>query len=101
MMSARPFRLGPALSIILLTMALLPALLTSGMLLNRQHQFIAQTEQAQLKRLLTGMTNVVRFRSELIGIQINQLSQDRVIHQALDNFLFASHARIELSAFIK
>ncbi|MGL6351059.1 MAG: diguanylate cyclase domain-containing protein [Aeromonas sp.] len=101
MMSTRPFRLGPALGIILLTMALLPALLTSGMLLNRQHQFIAQTEQAQLKRLLTGMTNVVRFRSELIGIQINQLSQDRVIHQALDNFLLASHARIELSAFIK
>ena len=100
-MNRRTFRLGPALIIILFTVALLPALLASTVLLIRQHQIIAQSEQSQLERALTSMTREARFRSELTGTQINQLSQDRVLHQALDNFLFSSHARLALATFIK
>ncbi|WP_270796468.1 GGDEF domain-containing protein [Aeromonas sp. QDB11] len=100
-MNHRTVRLGPTLIIILFTVALLPALLASVVLLTRQHQIIAQSEQSQLERALTSMTREARFRSEMIGTQINQLSQDRVLHQALDNFLFSSHARLALAAFIK
>ncbi len=100
-MNRRTFRLGPALIIILFTVALLPALLASTVLLIRQHQIIAQSEQSQLERALTSMTREARFRSELTGTQINQLSQDRGLHQALDNFLFSSHARLALATFIK
>ncbi|WP_033138322.1 GGDEF domain-containing protein [Aeromonas finlandensis] len=100
-MSHRTFRLGPTLIIILFTVALLPALLTSGVLLTRQHQIIAQSEQSQLDRALTSMTREARFRSELLGTQLNQLSNDRVLNQALDNFLFSSHARLALATFIK
>ncbi len=100
-MNRRTFRLGPALIIILFTVALLPALLASTVLLIRQHQIIAQSEQSQLERALTSMTREARFRSELTGTQIDQLSQDRVLHQALDNFLFSSHARLALATFIK
>ncbi|MGL5609623.1 MAG: sensor domain-containing diguanylate cyclase, partial [Aeromonas veronii] len=99
-MKHRTFRLGPTLIIILFTVALLPALLASTVLLIRQHQIIAQSEQSQLERALTSMTREARFRSELIGTQINQLSQDRVLHQALDNFLFSSHARLALATFV-
>lgn len=100
-MKHRTFRLGPTLIIILFTVALLPALLASTVLLIRQHQIIAQSEQSQLERALTSMTREARFRSELIGTQLNQLSQDRVLHQALDNFLFSSHARLALATFVK
>ena len=47
------------------------------------------------------MARDVRFRSELIGTQLNQLSHDRVLHQAIDNFLFSSHARLILASFVK
>ena len=100
-MSHRTFRLGPTLIVILFTAALLPALLVSGILLARQHQIIAQSEQSQLERALTSMTREARFRSELIGTQLQQLSNDRVLNQALENFLFSSHARLALAAFIK
>ena len=100
-MNHRTFRLGPTLIVILFTVALLPALLVSGILLARQHQIIAQSEQSQLERALTSMTREALFRSELIGTQLQQLSNDRVLHQALDNFLFSSHARLALATFIK
>lgn len=100
-MSHPAFRLGPTLIAILFTVALLPALLTSVVLLTRQHQIIAQSEQAQLERALSSMTREAHFRSELIGIRLHQLSQDRVLYQALDNFLFSSHARLALAAFIE
>ncbi|WP_421333321.1 diguanylate cyclase domain-containing protein [Aeromonas sp. 603607] len=100
-MKHRTFRLGPTLIVILFTVALLPALLVSGILLARQHQIIAQSEQSQLERALTSMTREARFRSELIGTQLQQLSNDRVLNQALENFLFSSHARLALATFIK
>ncbi|MFB2862249.1 diguanylate cyclase domain-containing protein [Aeromonas sp. MdU4] len=100
-MNHRSVRLGPTLIIILFTMTLLPALLTSSVLLIRQHQIIAQSEQSQLERALTSMTREARFHGELLGTEINQLSNDRVLNQALDNFLFSSHARLALASFIK
>ena len=91
-MSHRTFRLGPTLIIILFAAALLPALLASAVLLTRQHQIIAQSERSQLERALTNMAREARFHSELIGTQLSQLSQDRGLEQALNNFLFSSHA---------
>lgn len=100
-MNTRTFRLGPTLVVILFAVALLPTLLASGVLLTRQHEIIAQSEQDQLERALASMARDVRFRSELIGTQLNQLSHDRVLHQAIDNFLFSSHARLILASFVK
>lgn len=100
-MSRRTFRLRPTLIIILFTLALLPVLLASAMLLTRQHQIIAQSEQSQLARALASMSREARFRSELIGLQLNQLSHDPGLHQALDDDRFASQARLALTSFIE
>ena len=49
------------------------------------------------------MQQLALFTTKLLNRchQLNQLSQDRVLHQALDNFLFSSHARLALATFVK
>ncbi|MGL5948028.1 MAG: diguanylate cyclase domain-containing protein [Aeromonas sp.] len=80
------FRLGQTLAILLFFIALVPTLVTSGAILYRRHHAIAQEGQAAFEHTVTRLSQDVRVYSAQIGPQLNQLSYNRSLSEAVTLF---------------
>ncbi|MGL5947847.1 MAG: diguanylate cyclase domain-containing protein, partial [Aeromonas sp.] len=100
-MRKAPWRLQPTLTVILLLISLLPTLMTSCIFLYRRHQFIDDQTDQQLKRSFNRIQNDLAARIERLGPQLQLMSYNRSLEQALLKPKLAPLAQKPLSIFVQ
>ena len=91
MRSAR-LTLRQLLGAALLAAALLPAAVVSVVMLERQYETLQTQASEVMERTLGTMADDVGFKFSILSNNLQLFTRERLLIQALDSFLFSSHA---------
>lgn len=85
----------------LLAAALLPAAVVSVVMLDRQYDSLQAQASEVMERTLDTMADDVGFKFSILSNNLQLFTRDRLLIQALDSFLFSSHAFSAMKAFVE
>ena len=98
---SRRLHLRHLLGVALLLAALLPAAVVSVMLLEQHFATLQSKSTQEMERTLNSMTDDIRFKFSIFANNLQLFSRDRLMVQALDNFLLTGHAFNALKSLIE
>ncbi len=89
------------IAIIIVLAAVLPSLAISLVMLNQQHRATEKSLAHELGRVLETMSGDVGFKFATFSTNYKLFSSERLLTQALDSFLFSSHAYRAMERFVE
>lgn len=89
------------LGLAIVASALLPLLTISALLMDRQNQFMTQSMNQELKRVLQGMSLDIEYKFSTLSTNLKHFSREAYLTEAMDNFISVGRARKELAQFVE
>jgi diguanylate cyclase (GGDEF)-like protein len=93
-------RLKYSLALLMILIAVIPAVIVGGLLLKQQTEIETNYQQEKLERLSTTLRQEFNYRFYVLSTNLDVLSRDRLLVQAMDDFFLTSHVRETLTSLV-